>query len=617
MPEASRFYDGSAVCVAQDRDTAPSYLPRELDWITVNRQMRGGIRKTRPPFQQVELVAADADDPEVLDIVRFGNFQGAWPYRAIKLNSSDGIVASFAGTIVFFVIINNRAYVKRLMDGNDPSQMHTWFVQAEDWIYVQNGIQNPIAWDGDMEAPAFRLNPRDGKMPIGTIMEYAHGRVFVSDANNNIYASDIIFGNGFTVTSNTQNFTETTYWQEGASFTPPSNLGLITGMKVMPSLNINDRGQGELVVFCENGAFTLNVQIPREQWIDAQIQKVSMIGRGNVSPWSVTSVNNEIMCRSDDGWSLYSNAQVDFNQKLSFRKFSREVNEWVDEDTPWMRQFASGMFFDNRFIGSVSPFIVPSINESYGTHRPHRGMVVLDLDQTSASAPDATITFRWNGLWTGPRPLQFVKATIRTEERGFCFSFDQDGENRLYEFKREGIDDFVQDENRKIKSFLVTKRFDFTEGAPTNRFIRKKLVGGTMWLSEINEQINLEVLYRPDSYPCFDTLLDPMNLGCDTCQQVQTDCTFEGSQPRYAKVKFPTPEDSTCQIGQDISVNSGAEFQLRINLEGSATIDRFRLAIDLAGNLDSPIGDCPDDPKFTNCEPITCCPVNVFDYYTF
>lgn len=614
---ADRFYDGSDVCIAQDRDTAPAYLPRQVDWVTVNRQMRGGIRKTRPPFQSVKLVPADEDDTAILDIVRYGNFQGAWPYRAIKYNSSDGIIASFAGTIVFFVIVNNMAYVKRLMDGNDPSLMHTWFVQAEDWIYVQNGYQNAIAWDGDLNSAAFRLNPVLDQMPIGTIMEYAHGRVFVSTADNNIYASDIIFGNGFTDTSNTQNFTETTYWQEGGSFTPPSNLGLITGMKVMPTLNINDRGQGELVVFCEEGAFTLNVQLPRSTWIDAQIQKVSMIGRGNISPWSVTSVNNEIMCRSDDGWSLYSNAQVDFNQKLSFRKFSREVNQWVDQDTPWMKQFASGLFFDNRFIGSVSPYIVPATDTTYGLHRPHRGMIVLDLDQTTASAPDASVAFRWNGLWTGPQPLQFVKGNIRGQERAFCFSFDTDGENRLYEFKREGIDDFRQDENQKIKSFFITKRYDFAETAPSNRYVRKRLVGGTMWISNVNEKVNLEVLYRPDSYPCFETLMPTMSVGCDTCSQVIEDCGLEGSQAKYAKIKFPTPNDTICQIGEEISTTMGAEFQLRFNLEGSATVDRFRLAIDLAGNLDSPIGDCPDDPKFTSCQPITCCDIDVWDYYKF
>ena len=129
----------------------------------------------------------------------------------------------------------------KIIEGNDPGMMHTWFVQAEDRAYIQNGYQNAIAWDGvlgtleanqiqngdyceivsvgttnfmaigaasntvgvkftavitdsvrgtgtgTVKLPAYRLNPYLAKMPIGTIMEYAFGRVFVADRYNQIY----------------------------------------------------------------------------------------------------------------------------------------------------------------------------------------------------------------------------------------------------------------------------------------------------------------------------------------------------------------------------------------------------------------------------------------------
>ena len=74
----------------------------------------------------------------------------------------------------------------------------------------------------------------------------------------------------------------------------------------------NWQGQGELVVFCENGSFTLDLSQDRTTWQASNIQKVSLIGRGCRSPWSISGVNNDVYFRCDDGWAFYNNAQVDF-----------------------------------------------------------------------------------------------------------------------------------------------------------------------------------------------------------------------------------------------------------------------------------------------------------------
>lgn len=617
MAADNRVWDGVESVIAQDAVTHPSFLPPSFNAQSINRAYRGGINKTRPSFLERSFEAA-ADQPTgMLDRFLYGNFQGSMAYQSIKATSQDGIVCAVGGDIYFIVIQNGRAVVYFLTTGNESNLMHTWFVQAEDWVYIQNGSQNPIAWDGVLANAPIRLNPVTNQMPIGTIMAYSNGRVFVSDQFNNIYASDIIFGNGFTTTSNTQNFTETLYWQEGGSFTPPSNLGNITGMKVMPTLNLNDRGQGELVIFCDRGAFTLNTQIPRDQWKDAQIQKVSLIGRGNMSPWSLTSVNNEIFFRSDDGWSLYSNAQVDFSQKLAFRKFSREVNYWIEQDTPWMKQFASGMFFDNRFLGTVNPYTVQprEENQSAGLHRPHRGMVVLDLDHSTSPAPDASINWRWNGVWAGPQPTQLLNAYINGQERAFCFSFDADGVNRLYELQPNGRDDYANGGNVPVRSYYTTKRFDFSDSQQTNRFLRKKLTGGEMWLSDFEEEIKLSVQYRPESYPCWNDIQREVQFGCSSCtvNKGESGCELVVSNARYKRIKFSTPDSTICQLGGKIPTIVGAEFQLQVNLEGSATIDRLRICADLAGSIDLPIGDCEIEDQ--DCRPVSCCPVNGLDFY--
>ena len=719
MANDTRVYDGTIATIAMDAETHPSVLPATYVSSCVNRSFRQGVNATRPPFADLQINLAYGYDQSVLTDFQTGNFQGALPYKSISPGSVDGIICSVAGTIYFLSIVNNVCTLYPIISGNDPTLMHTWFVQAENWVYIQNGYQNPIAWNGNISgqptnlqaeglvtsginltwvdnapgatfnelqvqyddnifttfatipyaqdyftynAPAsttsysfrvrsiypdgsstpwsnvatttvktatttpaqpnnvFRLNPAAQQMPIGTIMAYAYGRVAVSTAQNNIYVSDIIYGNGFTNTANTQYFTEQTYWAEGGSFTPPANLGLITGMRVMPSLNINVRGQGELVIFCENGSFTLDLSQNRSTWQQSNIQKVSLIGRGCRSPWSITGVNNDVYFRSDDGWAFYNNAQVDFYQALSFKKISREVQPWVNYDTPWLRQFESAMFFDNRLIATVSPFTIANQNPSYGLHRPCRAMIVLDVEMPSRTEADAALPTRWNGLWEGPQPTQLLTAQINGVQRGFCFSFDADGVNRIYELQNSsvlatGVDDYSQVYGSvPIKSFFITKRFDFTPNPGASKFVRKQLVGGEMWVSNLKEQITTSCDFRPDAYACFNTLLDPIKVGLNECTPVVSGCTPMVSQPRYQQIRFPSPDIDKCESFNEIPLQEGSEFQVKINLEGSCIVDRVRLAVIFNDKIDLPQGYCPD--TFYNApEPVSCCPINDLDYY--
>jgi hypothetical protein len=803
MAQDGRVYDGTTTTIAMDAETHPSILPPTYVSSCVNRSFRQGVNSTRPPFTDLEIKVAFGYDPSILNDFQTGNFQGAWPYKAVKDGSVDGIVCSVAGVIYFLSIVNNVCTLYKLIDGNDPTMMHTWFVQAQDWIYVQNGYQDPIAWNGDITGTptnlqaqglitnninltwtnnalgyigteiqvqyngsifndvttvnesiseytytatglniqsatryrtsnvayittktahglvtgqsaiiqnmsnsgynvkgitvtvtsdtafnygnaganegssgspivdtqgnigkqsasteysfrvrslfpdgsatpwsniattsvtnptittaqpnaCFRLNPVKQQMPIGTIMAYAYGRVAVSDANNNIYISDIIYGNGFTTTSNTQNFTEQTYWAEGGSFTPPANLGLITGMRVMPSLNINVRGQGELVVFCENGSFTLDLSQNRSTWQQVNIQKVSLIGRGCRSPWSITGVNNDVYFRSDDGWAFYNNAQVDFYQALSFKKVSREVQPWVNYDTPWLRQFESAIYFDNRIIATVSPFTVAPANPATsGLHRPSRAMIVLDVEQESKIDPQAAMPSRWNGLWEGPQPTQLLTAQINGVQRAFAFSFDGDNVNRIYELQNSsslvtGVDDYSQVYGSvPIKSYFVTKRFDFVPNAGASKFVRKQLVGGEVWVSNLKEAVQVGCEFRPDSYPCFVTLSEPITIGLNECTPIVNGCKPAVSQPRYQQLRFPTPDIDQCETFNQIPIQEGAEFQIKVKITGTCIVDRLRLAIIFNDKIDLPQGYCPDT-FYNDPTPVECSCQPDLDYY--
>jgi hypothetical protein len=610
MPVEGSVFDGFTSIVAQDADTHPSYLPESIVSESVNRTFRGGINRTRPSIRNIEIVAGSGQSETIVNDIQNGSFQGAYPYRRTKYNSADGILISVSGTIYFLKIVNNQATAYKIIDGNDPGMMHTWFVQAEDRVYIQNGYQNAIVWDGDLTIPAYRLNPYQKKMPIGTVMEYAFGRVFVSDRFNQIYASDIIYGGGFTDTKNTENFTEIGYWAEGGAFSTPAMMGNITGMKVMPQIGTNLRGQGELVILTGNGAFSMDVSIPRVQWNTSNIQRISLLGRGCTSPY-LGLANSELWFRSHDGWAFYSNSQSEFARYFSLRKLSREVNKWVTNDTPWLKQFASTMFFDNYLISTVSPQTYRAAGVE-GLNRYHRGMVVLDLDQSSSPAPDAQLSFRWNGIWTGFRPTQLLTALIQGEKRGFGFSFDKDNKNRLYEFTTSQGDDYGPNGTRQIESFFTTGRYDFNRSGATNKFLRKKITGGEMWMSEIKGSVDSYVDFRADSNPCWSELKVPTTFGCNSCSPVVTECIPQRGGNRYKRYKFNTPDPSECNDLAGIPSVEGSEFQIKVALTGAATVDRVRLMANIKNNEDSPVGDCPEENE--ECEPFLCCQEKYWEY---
>jgi hypothetical protein len=268
------------------------------------------------------------------------------------------------------------------------------------------------------------------------------------------------------------------------------------------------------------------------------------------------------------------------------------------------------MFHDNYLLSTVAPEIKRT--SALGLHRYHRGIIALDLDQSASPSPDAQLSFRWNGLWTGIRPTQMVSALIDGQKRGFALSFDKDNKNRLYEVTSQQTDDYGPNGTRQIESFFTTGRYDFNRSGATNKFLRKKITGGEMWMSEIKGLVESKAEFRADSNPCWSELKVPTTYGCDPCSPIATECVPQQGGNRYKRYKFNTPDPSECNDLAGIPSVEGSEFQIKINLTGSATIDRVRLMANIKNNDDSPVGDCPEENQ--ECEPFLCCQEKYWDY---
>jgi hypothetical protein len=516
-----------------------------------------------------------------------GNVQGAFWYRKKRPGRNEGLVLAIAGNIFFLILVNETWTVHFLIAGNNPNLMKAWFCQAEEWLYIQDGESKPIFWNGLIPATEDnirRSDPSKNEMPVGTIMAYCHGRVFVSNAFDQVAASDIIYGNATTDSSATQMFTENTYWAEGGYFGMPTDLGHITGMIVLPRQRANIIGQGELVILCEEGASSLDVSIPRLQWKDAKIQEVTMAGRGPIAYDTVIAVNNDCWFRSDDGLSSYKLRQSDADSSLSLTKLSRQVNQWMEGETMWLKEFSTSIYFDNRIITTVQPQMEIS-KIGVGSHRFHRGMVVLDLDKASDVTGDAS--FNWDGLWTGVRPTAMVKAGLYA----FIISYDSDGKNRIYRLARVTGNDRCRNIGVQQEWAYHTKRFDWSTSQASNSFMFKELYGGQLFVSDVKDRIDIGVSFRPDNCQTWFGLMPETPFGS------YFDGEFLFSAPRFNQFVFGNPTKG-CAPGLLNPVNHGSEFQFKVFGRGQVRVDRLRVAVAAQNDPDILATNCKtDDPK--------------------
>jgi hypothetical protein len=487
-------------------------------------------------------------------------------------------------------------FVTTLFEGNDPVLQHTWMQQGFEWLVIQDGLGKPVVWDGKSAA----RRAGEDEVPTGSVMATIHGRLVVAsaDGTNQIAVGDIVYGEDQTSTADIIKFTEIQYWAEGGAFGAPVYVGDITGLSPMAYLDTGT-GQNELVVLGTNGAVSMDLSIPREQWLDSRIMRISLIGGGCVSSHSVSHMNGDLFFRSAEGIRSYRNSRSEFQQQWSQTPISSDVRRWIDYDAPDLLQFNSQVTWNNFLFSTCSPQLEGPNNLYAGFHRYHRGFVVMDAQPNSSTVRSGVPL--WYGLWTGIRPTQFVTGRIDSEERCFAFSYDQDGRNRLYEIRREGFDLFGG-EQRKMFSMYDTSAFGTIERV-TNNFQLKTVQGGELELFSLKEEVGVNLFMRPDNSPCFVEHY-ASTVGCD-CQPQPC---HRPSQPSQARIIFGGIEGK-CDPSTGVPLKSVHHWQARLKLTGSASVQS------LAYRFESEKNPVACKVVGGGCEPISCCDPDEYGYH--
>lgn len=566
-----------------EADTVPEFFAQQA----VNRFFRHDRNRTRPSIRQIRLTFASEADRIWFE---GGNGQGAHFYNSYPATSQPRLIGSIAGKIFAITMTGgSTGTVSVIASGNNPRFMHAWFGQGFEWLAVNDGIQEPIFWDGTN--PSRRSDVTKQEMPPSSVIAFIHGRFVVAsaDGKNIIRVGEIVYANTNTNRTDILKFPNVI-----PSFDIATNLGNVMGLQPMPFLDTGT-ATNELVALCQNGFTSFDFNRLEEDFLQPPpIQKISLVGEGCVSSHGFSTLNGDVFYRRSDGIGSYRNARVEYSQQWSQTPISRAVDHWLQPDRSDLLEFVPMVSWQNMVFCGTSPLISLPNNPCAGYHRYCRGFVVFDAQSMSTTSRDGVPV--WHGMWTGIRPWAFIEGRINTAQRCFAFSYDRDGKNRLYEITLENGDDVYGTEPRRIYSRYDTASMGSVEGR-TSLFGLKKFTGGVLELNEILKESSFTVSYRPDGAPCWVPVTSGIT-GCDCPEYV---CGVN-SQPSFGRHYFPSVSDSDCVPGTEQPGNAFHHCQVRVEMEGSMKVERLNIRFDIEESAE--LAKCSG----TDCVPIDCCP---------
>lgn len=537
--------------------------------IAVNRSFRGKDNQTRPPFVLRKSVFLDSNAEYML---RFGNVTGCLGYQKTgNLNSNYGIIAS-GDSIIAGRIVGSSIEWQTIYKGIPSLYAHSFFVQAENNLVWNNGKDYGLYWPGYGKMKFIFNSGVEAPMPVGNIMTYAHGRIFIATEEGLVYASNYVYSNGKN-TLGVLNFKESSYFNDGDGFGAPSVMGEITGASVIIK-NPQTNGHGPVVFFCSNGAFALNPTIPRDQWIDNEnIQQSIMTGRGCGAHASIVQANSDLWFRcSDSSISSIKNSIASANDEWAFSSQSTEVDEFTKYDSSGSLEFGHGLVFDNRLIQTVAHRQLQSTE--FGNHRFALGMVVADLHKGSRNLPQSG--FQWDGLWTGIRSAGCFKIFDRGSERAFFISHDNDGENRIYELTKSFGNDIGVNGESRIKSwFIYSGLLSLGGGTDPNTSsisIQKIEALNLMYYNAVGK-IRFKASFAPDDYQCFTEFQSTEEVGSEC---TNNECGISIAMPKSGHVFFK-PDCKNERVSSSSNTDKGEFFSIKIEIEGNASIRKMRV----------------------------------------
>lgn len=566
-------------------------LPNEYASWGINRSFRGGRDDTRPPFIAYHNIFPSEED-ELR--IRKGNVSGMFGYNSLGGVYQTHIILAVADCIYKARIYGRTLEWSLLYRGISAQFQMSFFVQAENLLIWQNGIDLPLYWDGLSPTMAYCKDAEGitAPMPVGNIMVYAHGRIFLATESNIVKVSKHLYSIGLGNTNGVLDFGESEYWSDGDGFGATANLGQITGMGVIKR-NSETNGHGPVIVFQQRGAFAINPTIPRPEWItDPNVQQIVITGRGCSSPYSVVGVNGDLWFRCTDKTIASFKNEASRQDSWNDTALSKEVNKFTDLDSGESLRFSFSAYTGNRLLVSVGSRSEKS--DDYGYHRYCLGIVSLDFDDGSSVIKDQP--FSWDGLWTGIRPTGVAEIMLGQQITSVYGSFDHDNTNRFYFLASySGGNDIGENGESRIQWQRVNEGALYSQQEPAISTLKSTRVEyfNAVGKTEIRQS------FKPDDYPCFAEFPEADVMPEPACPELQECGSLINSRPLSGHLNFMY----NCvdpQINTNRPMNKGASFSIRTTGTGAVSI-RSIIVFGDTTQLPHP------EPQSCSNQPIDCC----------
>jgi hypothetical protein len=387
-------------------------------------------------------------------------------------------------------------------------------------------------------------------------------------------------------------FSEISFLAEGGTFSLPSQMGRVKCLAFVP-IQDDATGQGDLVAFCERGAASFMVSLPRMEWKATKgFQRVLFLDIG-ASSKSVQVVNGDIFFRSADGNGIrtYRSARAEFDS-YGQTPMSAEIDPILTRDTLWMLDGVSFAYFDDRLLMTCWPegrkraVAGRGLNNSAATAAApiptpvvYTGIVALDFRSTAVNAGKSAAAY--DGVWTGLPVLQLLSGNFDSVQRAFAFAFPKfnsasGGQIQLWELTRDEEHDTGTSEQRIVAS-VVPKAFQFEE-----LMTLKKLLRCDVWFDDLgggpDHDFEAQVWYRPDNAPDWIPW-----FSFTRCFHTETALASDltGSLPYLARGYAPQQRSPSPPLDPNpatsVPAYLGYEFVLKIEWKGRARLSRILL----------------------------------------
>ena len=553
----------------------------------INITCRGSVIRTRPPFNEILLTSTDED---TLHNIQYGKFQGMFTYH---YEDVEYIAFAMSGNVYLINPLTRIITDLTAVPGAMSATVHrVYFCQVENYLIVQDGIGTALI--ALNTAAAYAIAPQ---VPIGTIMAYGQGRLFVKTALRQFKAGDINLPNAPT---NVLNFTETQYLAGGGAFFTPMGMGEITGMEFVQQFG-TATGLGPLMVFCKQGICSFDVSTPRLQWQDLSIMRIEAGGNGNVSHLGIVKLDDDLIFRTWGGISDFSLMMSQQANRQRITNLNMEVQPFLDNEDPSMLPLVSACRFQNRVLYTIQGEKVSALNVTqvrgvYSTIEDYRFQGLISLDFTpmdGISSLGTVVKPSYDGVWTGCFPMGVCSGIFNYVERCFIWGKDDTGKNHLFEIGEYAGDDTWGDPavGVPINCRLYTRMTPFVlftgnrpSQIPQNI---KTLSDSWIWLSELRERVQFQLYTRPDR--CFDW--HKLSEFCKNAPLLSVS-GVAGNVQAHMKTKWPELAAAGCQQVSGRAGNAGFEFEFCIEWDGQAEISRMVFEAEASGEQPEIPCDC-------------------------